>query len=581
VIKNRHGDLPHILLTRGQEILEKLFPGIIQNVRYKSMDLEKREGNCEESTGNEHDLVMLNYFNSGEKLKLVYASGEPLTGVTKTQHNVTIVSRGLWESTIREYVIKQTPNLKVMDGYQVLANGKGIQTCVKQRDDNPQKFNVTVTGVVLQKVNGSEEGNSLLECDLLLNCGGVQTSTEHSNLLKGIESALIDPMAFVSPSSEKTRLTKKKNILHVSKINNGVRYQCFYFEPKKEAFDLYETLQNGLVKTHKRPIISPVTVAKSFYGTSSNKDEEQKHFYAFYHLLVHPNTKGVLCIPLEKNIFMINLITIADEERENNKRFCDGLTLDNAKDRIINMYAKGTSFEKDLTYVLSCMKDRPIRIPPPYEKEGNQYVHYEQLHHYKCDKVESFLNGFLAVGDSVSSMNPVYAQGMTCCFESVLILRDVLKNLSQQPRVESKPTFDYEFCNNFQKRIYYMYFIPWLLTSSDDIRYIDTEVDDPKQQHYKTDRGRFYSKRYRWQKKIFAPLLDLILHKVFILGSTTEIVSAYFFSILNMRDGFRYSLGNLPFLLRHVFRCEKKILFLSIVALFILACFLFYTLQSR
>ncbi|KAG2373233.1 hypothetical protein C9374_012336 [Naegleria lovaniensis] len=712
VVKHRHGDLPHILVNRGQSILEKLFPGIIQEVRTKSAQitlnpsshqqyetpLERRSSNtCDQndfkatsSTGDsmisktqqqqfsdssqqQHNsqktipsppspsrttssakpyFVMKNFFNASEHLKLIYSSdqSQPLKRVQNGNHEVTIVSRGMWESTIRDYVFKATKNIKVYDGYQVLSNGKGIKLRVepirrgsssdqqRQQQENQetqslsstQQLNVQVCGVIIQKVeksntttgslattstqhihhhhtkgsqsNHSQDDTIELDCDLVVNCGGIHTCADYSKLLKGVEHAMI--WATVDPSlggsSTKTLSSttihgheacqenktqpqnttippqqQQQQLLYSTRINNKVRYHCFYFEPKDEAFDWFEKGIPGKL------LRSPVTVVHDDDEEDPQdpkaNSQKTKPYYAFYHLLTYPQTKGVLCIPMERNMFMINLITIADEEKENNRRISEGLTLENAKERIIEYYAKGAPFEKDLISVLNCMKDQPIRIPPPYEKEGNMFVHYEELLHYEnpMNHHETFLSGFIAMGDSVSSMNPVYAQGMTTCLESTLILRESIKELLAQqlkktvsrctnkhtpkreelaqsvPTTKGSSVFDHEFCSKFQQAIYYMLFIPWLMTSSDDIRYCDTEIPDRKhapsssrQQPSRHDNSHInhsktYSRSCRWQKYMVAPLLDFMLYHIFSSGSTTEIVANYFYTILNMQDGFR------------------------------------------
>lgn len=777
VVKHRHGDLPHILVNRGQSVLDRLFPGIIQEVRRKSAQLwspqttpssqqdhHQQQQEEEEKTPletrvyethpppprpnledkfqpkqqdssspptsdrvllNNHlestrprppRFVMKNYFNASQHLKLIYSeNSQPLKRVPDGNHEVTIVSRGMWESTIREYVFKGARNIKVYDGYQVLSNGKGIKVRVEPRgrsekegtaccwrstklssnansssssvstdqqqqqppmpqsisDSQPQQYNVQVCGVIMKKVETSGGGGTTrhhhvhsthttsnsstttsppttnndtlkhtnshdhhdddtieLDCDLLVNCGGIQTSTEFSKLLRGVEQIMI--RATVDPSLQRSddgllgieghkstiedESSLPQHLLFSSRINNKVRYHCFYFEPNEEAFDL---LEKGIPGKLLR---SPVTIVRdddkhddkeedafaSSHSFSSQDDHDhggwneidhnqKRNYYAFYHLLTYPQTKGVLCIPMERNMFMINLITIADAEKENNRRISEGLTLQNAKERIIEYFAKGSPFEKDLISVLQCMKDQPLRIPPPYEKEGNIFVHYDQFFHFEnpVNHNETFLSGFIAMGDSVSSMNPVYAQGMTICLESALILREAIKELVLQQRkqgseanklvsslpredehhpngeshhslitLEKNPTssstthslhskssrvFDYEFCSNFQQAIHYMLFIPWLMTSSDDIRYCDTEIPDrlPKasskssQRTFHNNTPKSYSRSCRWQKYMIAPLLDLMLYRIFSSGSTTEIVANYFYTILNMQDGFR------------------------------------------
>ncbi|EFC37386.1 predicted protein [Naegleria gruberi] len=500
VVKHRHGYLPHILVNRGQVILEKLFPGIIQYIRKKSIELDgysTKEGEIE--------FVIKNYIDSTRDLKIIYGTGQengPALAQASTKESsvedVTIVSRGMWETSIREFILKGMKNLRVMDGYQVVSNGKGITYSV---DKNGSSADIKVNGVIVQPSNDEDNSSVLnqnnnfetIPCDLLVNCGSFQTSTEYSKLLRGLECAMLD----LPLQKQVESIPTNHHLLSSSRINNKVRYHCFYFEPKQEAFDYYnkphDSLPFVLGKDGKKRIVqSPLTVARSSYDPSHNGSETE--FLAFYYLLIYPFTKGALCIPLEKNLFMINLITIADEEKKNNQEFCDGLTLENAKERIINIYAKGTPFEKDLIHLLGQMKDVPLSIPPIFEKEGSIFVHYEKFmkHHVAHSNgndntnqiTETRLSGFISLGDSVASLNPVYAQGLTMALESVLILREQLKERYHSLR-KSKVSnfFDNEFCLNFQNSLYFMYTIPWIMSSSDDIRYTDIQLNMEKKQN--------------------------------------------------------------------------------------------------
>ncbi len=53
-----------------------------------------------------------------------------------------------------------------------------------------------------------------------------------------------------------------------------------------------------------------------------------------------------------------------------------------------------------------------------FNKEGNLYTFYEDLN----------MHGYIALGDSVCNFNPVYAQGITCAAEAVLLLDVLLRS---------------------------------------------------------------------------------------------------------------------------------------------------------
>ncbi|MFG2936700.1 FAD-dependent oxidoreductase [Streptomyces sp. NPDC048282] len=88
-----------------------------------------------------------------------------------------------------------------------------------------------------------------------------------------------------------------------------------------------------------------------------------------------------------------------------------------------------------------------------YRNTANRRHHYERLPHWPA--------GLLVLGDAATTFNPVYAQGMTVAALSALALRTAL---------EQHPARELDFAQ-VQKRVCAIGNLPWLLSTTEDIRY--------------------------------------------------------------------------------------------------------------
>lgn len=88
----------------------------------------------------------------------------------------------------------------------------------------------------------------------------------------------------------------------------------------------------------------------------------------------------------------------------------------------------------------------------------------------RFDRLPSYLERFVVLGDAVCAFNPVYAQGMSTAVQSASLLGDCLRerhgDLDDLPR-------------SFQKRLYRMLLTPWFLATSEDFRYPTTIGERP------------------------------------------------------------------------------------------------------
>lgn len=94
----------------------------------------------------------------------------------------------------------------------------------------------------------------------------------------------------------------------------------------------------------------------------------------------------------------------------------------------------------------------PISSIYAHRATANRWRHYE--------KVE-LPNGFIALGDAVCALCPVYGQGMTISALSSLVLRDWLQSKNPDP-------------NRFQRQLAQSNRFPWMLAVGQDSRFLTT-----------------------------------------------------------------------------------------------------------
>ena len=100
---------------------------------------------------------------------------------------------------------------------------------------------------------------------------------------------------------------------------------------------------------------------------------------------------------------------------------------------------------------------RPVSPIWLYRRTQNRVRHFERL--------ASWPEGFVVLGDAACRFNPVYGQGMTVAAEGALVLRRWLASG--------------ESAHGFQRRLATMLEAPWLLATNEDLRYPTTEGGRP------------------------------------------------------------------------------------------------------
>jgi flavin-dependent dehydrogenase len=99
----------------------------------------------------------------------------------------------------------------------------------------------------------------------------------------------------------------------------------------------------------------------------------------------------------------------------------------------------------------------PVTSISGYRRTENQLRHYERM--------ASFPDGFVALGDAVSAFNPVYGQGMSVAGLSGLVLQRWLRTGGTSA--------------GFQQQLAKAVATPWLLATSEDFRFPTTEGGRP------------------------------------------------------------------------------------------------------
>jgi hypothetical protein len=147
-----------------------------------------------------------------------------------------------------------------------------------------------------------------------------------------------------------------------------------------------------------------------------------------------------------------------------------------------------------------------------YRKEGNTAKHYEKI----C------IDGYIALGDSVVSFNPVYGQGMSTAADGCLLLDHLLRSEKYGPG----------FCQKFQIRLGRQVTVPWLLATLADIRFEATTTSAPE--------GFFTSNRLPLLKGFAKSFLERTVE----VGSRNLFVHKTFIAVMHMKQDFLYRFLN-------------------------------------
>ncbi|MGB7954607.1 MAG: hypothetical protein WCF23_11560 [Candidatus Nitrosopolaris sp.] len=155
--------------------------------------------------------------------------------------------------------------------------------------------------------------------------------------------------------------------------------------------------------------------------------------------------------------------------------------------------------------IYDAIKDaEPVSQIYGYRENGSRKYHYE--------KMKNWPENFIAFGDSVSAFNPFYAQGITTAAVGSTILNKSLYDFKQKRKRKSTKDL-MGFAKEFQKRIAKVNSFPWMLGTSEDLRWPTTEGPSPN---------------------FVTRLMQKYSNHVMLLGPKSRIATKSFFEMMHM-----------------------------------------------
>lgn len=130
-----------------------------------------------------------------------------------------------------------------------------------------------------------------------------------------------------------------------------------------------------------------------------------------------------------------------------------------------------------------------------YQIQGSRKFHYEHI--------VPWPKNFIVLGDAVSVFNPFYGQGMTSAALGTKVLQKMFKNQK----------FDDSFTKKFQKNLAKEISIPWILGTSEDLRWPTTKGNKPN---------------------FITRLVQNHAQKVLLLGPKSQIATQSFLEMMHM-----------------------------------------------
>ena len=197
------------------------------------------------------------------------------------------------------------------------------------------------------------------------------------------------------------------------------------------------------------------TVINSFLGYASRWYQKPPEFVAPWKgvtLMAKPQDckRGGVLYPVENQTWIVTLAGISKDYPPTDE---DGFL----------EFARSLRSQEIYAAIKSAQPLSPIY---GYRRTENRLRHY--------DKLTRFPENFVVMGDAVCSFNPVYGQGMTVAALDGLTLTNCLK---QQLNQKNRNLVG--FSRRFQKQLAQIKETPWLMATSDDLRWLTTIGAEP------------------------------------------------------------------------------------------------------
>ncbi|KAL9654520.1 hypothetical protein ABK040_006585 [Willaertia magna] len=362
----QHGNQTHVFFNRVSIVLECLFPGLTQLLKEK------------------------NGFFSNFNQTIIYFGGNEPVDLNKKDldYEAFGVSRNFLEYHMRSMLKKENHNITFFE------NSKVIDLIWKNQDNDNNKNNEKqVIGVKIE-----EEGKQI-SADLVIDCGGVNSSTIHW-------------------------LNKQLNLtIPISKVSVPLNYlTCVYKlkDPKKPFRKVNENEKWYIARMSKIPIHA---------GVGMYRIEEDKAFFTAYEL--------------GKNCEFSKI-----KSNEALKEYLREKKYDKSFEEVCDLYFDVVD------------ENQMIVDWNHYKKDGSVYKHFETI-----SKTHQ-LKGFLAFGDSVCSLNPLYGQGTTAEAECAMWLDFYLREKSIE---------ETSFYSDYQKKLFDIYSFVWIMATLSDLSFEETK----------------------------------------------------------------------------------------------------------
>ncbi|MDR4517120.1 MAG: hypothetical protein MRK00_07010 [Nitrosomonas sp.] len=152
-------------------------------------------------------------------------------------------------------------------------------------------------------------------------------------------------------------------------------------------------------------------------------------------------TRGGIIFPIENNQHIVGLY---------------GFSKDCPPDNESAFFAFAKSLRTNTIY--NAIKDaQPVTEIKRFIKNESQFLQY--------NKMKNWPKGFIVVGDSIASFNPIYGQGITC----IVLAMEKLKT-----QLNSRSTLDSQDCKFIQSKLCNNYRLAWMISQNEDLRWPET-----------------------------------------------------------------------------------------------------------
>ncbi len=197
----------------------------------------------------------------------------------------------------------------------------------------------------------------------------------------------------------------------------------------------------------------PEEKVEAFWGYASRYYERSSEKNTSWRMMaIHPTPPdspriGVV-LPTENNLWLVTLAgTNRDYPPDDDAGFLE--------------YARNLA-QPDLYEAIRDAK--PVSGIYGYRYAENRWRHFEKL--------ERFLEGFVALGDAVCQFNPIYGQGMSvAAIGAARLERCIRAHLRKHPNRNLTG-----FSRTYQRSLARDLMVPWLITTGEDLRFAKPEV---------------------------------------------------------------------------------------------------------